>query len=329
MRRHGLLREKAPAPAAHSIRRPPEAGRGLFAPTLKGRWVDHMLFKASENSLRDCRAGYSRWAGAVARLRVVSSSRAVRAGLAVANAVADLETPQGQALAARVGIATGLVVIGDLFDEARAREGAAVGATLALAARLQTLAEPGSVVIAPSTRRLIGGLFALADLGSHPVKGFEKAVRAWRVLRDSPVESRFEAFHGKSLIPLVGREHELGLLLERFERTKDGEGQVVLLSGEPGIGKSRMVRALRERLDSEPCTPISHFCSPFHANSALYPIIGLLERAARFGRDDVPETKLDKLEALLTQAVKNVDEVAPLMAALLSLSTGERYPRST
>jgi predicted ATPase/class 3 adenylate cyclase len=252
------------------------------------------------------------------------AERAVRAGLAVANAVAQVETPQGQALAARIGIATGLVVVGDLFDEARAREDAVVGPTLALAARLQMLAEPGAVVIAQSTRFLVGGLFDLADLGTHSVKGFEQPVSAWRVVRDSPVESRFEALHGKSLTPLVGREHEIGLLLERFERAKDGEGQVVLLSGEPGIGKSRIVRALRDRLGNEPYTPISHFCSPFHVNSALYPVIGLLERAARLERDDPLETKLDKVEALLAQAVKNVREVAPLIAALLLLPT-DRY----
>ncbi len=254
------------------------------------------------------------------------AERAVRAGLAVANAVAHLETPEGQALAARVGIATGLVVVGDLFDEAGAQENAAVGPTLALAARLQALAAPGSVVIAPGTRLLVGGLFDLADLGTHPVKGFEKAVRAWRVLNESPAESRFEALHGKSLTPLVGREHEIGLLLERFERARDGEGQVVLLSGEPGLGKSRIVRALRERLESEAYTPLSHFCSPFHVNSALYPVIALLDRAARFERDDPPETRLDKLEALLAQAVKSAREVAPLVAALLSFPLSDRYP---
>jgi predicted ATPase len=187
------------------------------------------------------------------------------------------------------------------------------------------LAEPGSVVIAPSTRLLVGGLFDLADLGAHPVKGFEQPVRAWRVLRDSPAESRFEALHGRSLTPLIAREHEIGLLLERFERAKDAEGQVVLLSGEPGIGKSRIVRALRERLGNELYTPLSHFCSPFHVNSALYPVIALLERVTRLERDDPPETRLEKLEGLLAQAVENVREVAPLVAALLSLPTGGRY----
>ena len=176
------------------------------------------------------------------------AERAVRAGVAIADAVAKLTTPAKQALTVRVGIATGQVVVGDLIGEGAAQEEAVVGETPNLAARLQALAEPGSVVIAPSTRLLIGELFALADLGAHPVKGFGKRVRAWRVLGDSPVESRFEALHGQRLTPFVGREHEIGLLLERFERAKDGEGQVVLLSGEPGIGKSRTVRALRERL---------------------------------------------------------------------------------
>jgi hypothetical protein len=168
-------------------------------------------------------------------------------------------------------------------------------------------------------------LFALADLGAHPVKGFGKRVRAWRVLGDSPVESRFEALHGQRLTPFVGREHEIGLLLERFERAKDGEGQVVLLSGEPGIGKSRTVRALRERLRGEHYLVLSNFCSPFHVNSALHPIIDQIERAAGFERDDPSETKLHKLEVLLARAVDNVEQVAPLIAALLTIPTGERY----
>ena len=253
------------------------------------------------------------------------AERAVRAGVAIADAVAKLTTPAKQALTVRVGIATGQVVVGDLIGEGAAQEEAVVGETPNLAARLQALAEPGSVVIAPSTRLLIGELFALADLGAHPVKGFGKRVRAWRVLGDSPVESRFEALHGQRLTPFVGREHEIGLLLERFERAKDGEGQVVLLSGEPGIGKSRTVRALRERLRGERYLVLSNFCSPFHVNSALHPIIDLIERAAGFERDDPSETKLHKLEVLLARAVDNVEQVAPLIAALLTIPTGERY----
>jgi len=254
------------------------------------------------------------------------AERAVRAGLAIAGAVSRLRTPAGQSLAVRVGIATGVVVVGDLVGEGAAQEQAVVGDTPNLASRLQALAEPGSVVIALATRRQIGDLFELADLGNHQVKGFDEPIRAWRVVRESATESRFEALHGQRPTPLVGREHEIGLLLERFERAKYGEGQVVLLPGEPGIGKSRIVRVLRERLQGEPYTPLSYFCSPFHVNSALYPIISLLERAARFQREDSPETKLGKLEALLAQSAANVDEVVSLVAALLMVPTGERYP---
>src|SRR5215469_15324294 len=252
--------------------------------------------------------------------------RAVRAGLAIVRAVSHAGMALGQTLAARVGIATGVVVIGELFDQARAREDAAVGSALALAARLQTLAEPGSVVIAQTTRQLVGGLFELSDLGKHRVKGFDDPVRAWRVIGDGPTESRFEALHGTALAPIIGREHEIGLLLERFELAKEGEGQVVLLSGEPGIGKSRMIGALRDRLGNEPYTPLNHFCSPFHINSAFYPVIKLLEHAALFDPGDLPDQKLGKLETLLAQAVENVGAVAPLIAALLSIPTGQRYP---
>ena len=252
--------------------------------------------------------------------------RAVRAGLAIVGAVSYAGMPLGQILAARVGIATGVVVIGELFDQEQAREDAAVGSALALAARLQALAEPGSVVIAQTTRQLVGGLFELSDLGAHRVKGFEDPVRAWRVMGDSPTESRFEALHGTALTPIIGREHEIGLLMERFELAKEGEGQVVLLSGEPGIGKSRMIGALRDQLGNEPYTPLSHFCSPFHANSAFYPVIKLLEHAALFDPGDLPDQKLDKLEALIAQAIGKVRDVSLLMAALLSIPTGQRYP---
>ena len=254
------------------------------------------------------------------------AERAVRAGLAVARAISRLRTPAGQLLAVRVGIATGLVVVGDLIGEGAAQEGAVVGDTPNLASRLQAMAEAGSVVIAPATRQQIGDLFEVADLGSHQVKGFDEPIQVWRVVRESATQSRFEALHGQRLTPLVGREHEIGLLLERFERARYGEGQVVLLSGEPGIGKSRIVRALRERLQDEPYMPLSYFCSPFHVNSALYPIISLMERAARFQYDDAPEIKLDKLRTLLAESSANLDEVVPLVAALLMVPTGDRYP---
>jgi predicted ATPase/class 3 adenylate cyclase len=254
------------------------------------------------------------------------AERAVRAGLAAVAAVHSLGSTHGETLAARVGIATGPVVVGELIGEGAAREETVVGDTPNLAARLQTLAEPGTAVISARTRELVGGLFELADLGMQILKGFPVPVRPWRVVGEGSAESRFEALHGAGLTPLVGRENEIGLLLEHWERAKEGEGQVVLLGGEPGIGKSRLVRALRGRLEDEPHTPLSHYCSPHHQTSPLYPVIGLLERAAGFAADDSAATRLDKLEALLALSSDDVTAVAPLLAAMLSLETDARYP---
>jgi predicted ATPase/class 3 adenylate cyclase len=257
------------------------------------------------------------------------AERAVRAGLAITCAVARLAAPDGGRLAARIGIATGLVVVGDLVGEGAAQEEAVIGETPNLAARLQGLAEPGAVVIAQGTRQLVGRLFDLTDMGAHVLKGFAEPVRAWAVSREGAAESRFEALHGASLTPLVGREHELGLLLERFQHAREGEGQVVLISGEPGIGKSRAVSALRERLRGEPYMLLGHFCSAFHTNSALQPVIGMLERTAEFASENPPAERLAKLEALLALAGLDATDAVPLLAALLSIPVGTRYPAST
>ena len=251
------------------------------------------------------------------------AERAVRAGLELVAAVRDLNTHA--ALQTRVGIATGLVVVGDLIGSGSSQEQAIVGETPNLAARLQGAAEPNSVVIAESTRKLVGNLFELEDLGAQNLKGIEGLVRAWAALRPSVVESRFEALHSSGVTELVGREEELALLLRRWSKAKTGQGQVVLLSGEPGIGKSRLTAALLERLAGEPRTRLRYFCSPQHTDSALHPIISQMERAAGFAHDDTPQTKLDKLDALLAQSATSPYD-ASLLAEMLSLLNDGRYP---
>ena len=245
------------------------------------------------------------------------AERAVRAGLGVIEAVGRLDVKSVE-LQARVGIATGLVVVGDLIGAGSAQEQSVVGETPNLAARLQALAEPHTVVIAASTRRLVGELFEYHDLGAVEVKGLAGPAPAWQVLRPSVVASRFEALRGSALNPLIGRDEEIDLLLRRWARAKAGDGQIVLVSGEPGIGKSRIVAALAERLRDEHHLRLRHFCSPYHQDSALFPFIDQIGRAAGFGRDDPPAAKLEKLKALLARAVP-LDEDLALLADLLSL----------
>jgi predicted ATPase/class 3 adenylate cyclase len=254
------------------------------------------------------------------------AERAVRAGLDLVAAVRTLKQHGDVTFQVRVGIATGLVVVGDLIGEGAAREETVVGETPNLAARLQALAGPGEVVLAQRTCQLLGGVFDLVALGTFELKGFTEPVAAWRVLGPSRAEGRFEARHTAGLTPLVGRDHELGLLCDRFQQAKEGEGQVVLLSGEAGIGKSRLVRALREQLANELHTVVSHYCSPYYRNTALYPIITLLERAAGLSREEPPEQQLDKLEALLALALRDVSTIAPFFVDLLGIPPGARYP---
>jgi class 3 adenylate cyclase len=212
------------------------------------------------------------------------AERAVRAGLELVAAAGALKTHAP--LQTRVGIATGLVVVGDLIGSGASQEQAIVGETPNLAARLQGMTEPNAVVIAESTRKLVGNLFELEDLGAQNLKGIAGPVRAWTALRPASVESRFDALHASGLSELVGRAEELELLLRRWSKAKTGEGQVVLLSGEPGIGKSRLTAELLERLAAEPHTRLRYFCSPQRTDSALYPIISQMERAAGFAHDD-------------------------------------------
>jgi class 3 adenylate cyclase/predicted ATPase len=251
------------------------------------------------------------------------AERAVRAGLELIQAVTGLRS--GAPLQSRVGISTGLVVVGDLIGSGEAQERGIVGETPNLAARLQGIAEPNTVVIAESTRKLLGNLFDVEDLGAQDLKGIGGPVKAWTVLRPASIESRFEALHASGLTELVGREEELELLLRRWSRAKTGEGQVVLLSGEAGIGKSRLTAALMERVTVDPHTRLRYFCSPQHTDSALYPIIGQMERAAGFGHGDALEAKLGKLDAVLAQTSTSKQDAA-LFAEILSLPNDGRYP---
>src|SRR5271167_3415906 len=249
------------------------------------------------------------------------AERAARAGLAVIDAVGQLATQEP--LNVRIGIATGLVVVGDLIGAGAAQERGVVGETPNLAARLQALARPGTLVVAESTRRQIGTLFEIEDLGPQPLAGFAEPQPAWRVIGESGVVSRFEALRSGTT-PLVGRGEELDLLLRRWQQAKSGEGRVVLVSGEPGIGKSRLTAELSQRIETEPHTRLRYFCSPHHQDSALRPFIGQLERAAGFTRDDTATMKLDKLEALLGDGAEPGD--LSLIAEMVSLSGGERFP---
>jgi class 3 adenylate cyclase/predicted ATPase len=251
------------------------------------------------------------------------AERAVRAGLELITAVAGLKTCAPQQV--RVGIATGLVVVGHLIPSGESEERGIVGETPNLAARLQSIAEPNTVVIAESTQRLLGSFFQLDDLGTRSLKGIAGPVRAWAVLQASSVASRFEALHATGLTALVGREEESELLLRRWLKAKSGEGQVVLLSGEAGIGKSRLTAALLESLATEPHARLRYFCSPQHTDSAFYPIIGQMERAVGLVHDDTPQARLDKLDAVLVQTSTSIEDAA-LFAEMLSLPNDGRYP---
>src|SRR5690242_15924305 len=224
------------------------------------------------------------------------AARAVRAGLAVAAAVRETQVG-GEPLQVRIGIATGLVVVGEPIGSGDARQQTAIGETPNLAARLQGLAEPNQVIIDAATRRQIGGLFGCRDLGTIDLKGLPWPVPAWQVVAENRALGQFEALRSE-LTPLVGREEEIELLLRRWTQAKGGNGKVVLIAAEPGVGKSRLVEVLAERIATEPHVRLRYFCSPHHQDSALYPVIAQIERAAGFAHGDAPEVRLAKLQAL-------------------------------
>jgi class 3 adenylate cyclase/tetratricopeptide (TPR) repeat protein len=250
------------------------------------------------------------------------AERAVRAALEIVDTVKLASS--SEALSVRIGIATGPVVVGEtagVGDQSKL----AVGSTPNLASRLQGLATADQIVIAASTRRLVGNGFELTDLGEHDLKGIAEPVHAWRVERVSVTESRFEAHRGGALTPLVGREEELDLLLRRWSQARDGEGQVVLLSGEPGIGKSRILSALRERLQAQRVQALRFHCSPYYVNSALWPVIDNLVRALKFTRDEAADAKLDKLEALVVTRFGRPLADVRFIASILSIPCEQRY----
>jgi class 3 adenylate cyclase/tetratricopeptide (TPR) repeat protein len=246
------------------------------------------------------------------------AEQAVRAALALVEAVADA------ALQVRIGIATGTVVVSELLIDETPGEQAVIGETPNLAARLQTLAEPGTVLICPQTRRLTGGHFDYRDLGPRALKGWTEPVAIWQVLGPTGVASRFEAMHKTKLPPLFGREEEIELLMRRWRYATQGEGRVVVLTGEPGIGKSHIALALGEWLQSEPHITLRYFCSAHHTNSALFPFISELERTAGFERSDSPAEKLSKLDALLTPSTAEPEHVA-VLAKLFAFPASDRY----
>jgi class 3 adenylate cyclase/tetratricopeptide (TPR) repeat protein len=254
------------------------------------------------------------------------AERATRAGVALIDAVADLRREHDVSLEVRIGIATGLVVVGELIGDGEARLRGLVGDTPDLAMRLQALAEPSTIVVSESTRRLLGKTFELTALGRQPLKCFDTPVAAWAIAGERENVSRFEAARTEALTPFVGRDQEIALLLARWQRAIAGEGQVALLSGEAGIGKSRIVTALRERISDQQHLVLRYQCSPHHVNDAFHPVIGQIWHAADFVSGEAAGSRLDKLEKMIESTGLSAADIVPFLASLLSLPTGNRYP---
>jgi class 3 adenylate cyclase/tetratricopeptide (TPR) repeat protein len=253
------------------------------------------------------------------------AERAVRAAMAAVAAVGELQTGDGEALAARAGIATGLVVVGGLIGQGAAQEADVIGATPNIAARLQDLAQPGQVVIADSTQKFVRSSFDLASLGLQPLKGIELPVEIFAVQRERSSDSRFEARTGRHLRPMVGRDQELALLGERWAQVRNGEGQCLLLVGEAGIGKSRVTRALRDLAGGSDGAILLFQCSPYHLDSALWPVIQQLTVALKIAAEDSPAARLDKIEAFLRRHAGHIESAVPLVASLLGVPYDDRY----
>jgi len=257
-----------------------------------------------------------------------AAERAVRAAIGILTEVGGIERPDGARLQARVGIATGLVVVGEIVGIGTAQERTIVGETPNLAARLQALAAPDTILISEATQNLLGGLFKLEPTGAHDLKGFARPMPAWRVVGEAAVVTRFAAGRGGSSIPLVGRAHEMGLMMDRWRLSRGGEGQIVTLIGEAGIGKSRSVEALQEDIAREPHGRIYLQCSPHHSDSALYPVIQHISRAAGFATTDSPDTRIEKLGALFSYRAAADASTLPLLAELLSIPHALQAPTS-
>ena len=322
-----------PAPAARDAerRRMTVMFCDMVGSTALSQTMDLEDLKALIRSYQDlCRAAVERFSGFVARFQgdgVLAyfgfptaheddPQRAIHAGLAIAEGASD-------PIQVRIGIHTGLVIAGE--PNAAGAPDEIVGETPNLAARLEALAVPGTVAVSAATQSLASADFTWDDKGAHTAKGISDPVRVFRPIAAAGHESRFEARATGGLTPLVGRDHEIGLILDRWAQARDGEGQVVLLSGEPGIGKSRIGAVIRDRVAPEPRVRLSYQCSPYYTNSAFHPFIAGFDRTAKFGSDWTAGQKLDRMEALLSEATDDLTIVASLYAALLSIETGDRY----